>query len=332
MAQLKAYLSEVPAERFKSPMKVADIPRLFTPETFCKLVVQAQRDAKAAAESRQRDVAIISRPSRSSTGSPRSCPARARAARSRSPPRIAAFPPCLMAEAVGQLAAWVAMAHIGFRGRPVAALARETRFLRGARARDSVLDLAVEIESCDDEAVAYRRRADIDGERAIELTDCLGPMLPLAEFDDPGGDGGALRACCATAARRRVAFAASTLPRVSRDGGVPGTSADRDARGAVDARRFSTITFRGGRCFRRRCCSTRKSTSRLRVAAESLALAARYRARAGAHDARQGALVHAARQTHRASRAEMRPGGERRGDIHAVGASRGQDGGHGARR
>ena len=48
MAQLRAYLSEIPAERFKTPMKVADIPRLFTPETFCKLVVQAQRDAKAA--------------------------------------------------------------------------------------------------------------------------------------------------------------------------------------------------------------------------------------------------------------------------------------------
>ena len=31
LAQLKAYLSEVPAERFKTPMKVADIPRLFTP-------------------------------------------------------------------------------------------------------------------------------------------------------------------------------------------------------------------------------------------------------------------------------------------------------------
>jgi acyl carrier protein len=48
LAQLKAYLSEVPADRFKAPMKVAEIPRLFTPETFCKLVVQAQRDAKAA--------------------------------------------------------------------------------------------------------------------------------------------------------------------------------------------------------------------------------------------------------------------------------------------
>jgi acyl carrier protein len=48
MAQLRAYLSEVPDERFRSPMKVADIPRLFTPETFCKLVVKAQQEAKAA--------------------------------------------------------------------------------------------------------------------------------------------------------------------------------------------------------------------------------------------------------------------------------------------
>ena len=45
MAQLRAYLSEIPAERFKTPMKAKDIPRLFTPETFCKLVITAQRDA-----------------------------------------------------------------------------------------------------------------------------------------------------------------------------------------------------------------------------------------------------------------------------------------------
>ena len=49
MAQLRSYLSEIPAERFKTPMKVADIPRLFTPETFCKLVVHAQREAQPAA-------------------------------------------------------------------------------------------------------------------------------------------------------------------------------------------------------------------------------------------------------------------------------------------
>ena len=48
LAHLREYLSEVPAERFKTPMKVADIPRLFTPTTFCKLVVRAQKEAAAA--------------------------------------------------------------------------------------------------------------------------------------------------------------------------------------------------------------------------------------------------------------------------------------------
>jgi len=49
LAQLRSYLSEIPADRFKTPMKVKDIPRLFTPETFCKLVITAQREAPAAA-------------------------------------------------------------------------------------------------------------------------------------------------------------------------------------------------------------------------------------------------------------------------------------------
>ena len=51
MQQLRAYLTEVPPERFKSPMKVADIPRLFTPETFCKLVIRAQRASQASGAS-----------------------------------------------------------------------------------------------------------------------------------------------------------------------------------------------------------------------------------------------------------------------------------------
>jgi acyl carrier protein len=49
MTQLRSYLSEIPADRFKTPMKAKDIPRLFTPETFCKLVITAQREAPAAA-------------------------------------------------------------------------------------------------------------------------------------------------------------------------------------------------------------------------------------------------------------------------------------------
>jgi len=48
LVQLRAYLSEVPADRFRTPTKVKDIPRLFTTETFCKLVVAAQRETPAA--------------------------------------------------------------------------------------------------------------------------------------------------------------------------------------------------------------------------------------------------------------------------------------------
>lgn len=100
------------------------------------------------------------------------------------PARIAAFPAALVAEAVGQLAAWVAMDEIDFRGRPVAALATETRF-QGAAMPGETLDLAVDILECDDDAVAYNGHAAIGGRRIIELVDCLGPMLPVAEFDAP---------------------------------------------------------------------------------------------------------------------------------------------------
>jgi len=46
-ARLRVFLSEVPAGRFTSPLKVADIPRLFTTETFCKMVIRQQRATAA---------------------------------------------------------------------------------------------------------------------------------------------------------------------------------------------------------------------------------------------------------------------------------------------
>jgi acyl carrier protein len=45
LARLKTFLSEVPTERFVTPLRVADIPRLFTTETFCKMVLRQQRAA-----------------------------------------------------------------------------------------------------------------------------------------------------------------------------------------------------------------------------------------------------------------------------------------------
>lgn len=47
MAALKQYLSEVPAEYFKSNMKLNEIPMLFTVETFCKLIVAARNEQVA---------------------------------------------------------------------------------------------------------------------------------------------------------------------------------------------------------------------------------------------------------------------------------------------
>ena len=100
------------------------------------------------------------------------------------PAAVADFPACLVAEAVGQLAAWVSMEHIGYRGRPVAALASETRFF-GAVTPGDLLELTVEIDDVDDDAVSYHGWADVAGRRVIELNHCLGPMLPVAEFDAP---------------------------------------------------------------------------------------------------------------------------------------------------
>ncbi len=51
-ARLKTYLNEVPPDRFKSPMNVGDIPRLFTVETICKLVIRQQRAEPAVSTSR----------------------------------------------------------------------------------------------------------------------------------------------------------------------------------------------------------------------------------------------------------------------------------------
>src|ERR1700680_5011402 len=100
------------------------------------------------------------------------------------PEGIRAFPQCLVAEAVGQLAAWVAMSHIDFRGRPVAALGAETRF-RGEAVPGETLQLAVEIADCDDDMVAYGGNAAVNGRPIIELEHCLGPMLAVADFDAP---------------------------------------------------------------------------------------------------------------------------------------------------
>jgi 3-hydroxymyristoyl/3-hydroxydecanoyl-(acyl carrier protein) dehydratase len=94
------------------------------------------------------------------------------------------FPPSLMAEAVGQLAAWSSMAQLGFVWRPVAGLASAVHYHQ-LPYPGCTLQLEADIERCDAEAVAYGGRAFIDGRLALELVDSVGPMLPMEEFDEP---------------------------------------------------------------------------------------------------------------------------------------------------
>lgn len=100
------------------------------------------------------------------------------------PARLPEFPAALVAEAVGQLAAWASMARLEFRRRPVAGLARETRFLREVRPGDT-LELEADLDSCSEDDVAYAGRAMRNGDAVIALDQCLGPMLPAEDFDAP---------------------------------------------------------------------------------------------------------------------------------------------------
>ncbi len=94
------------------------------------------------------------------------------------------FPASLMAEAVGQLAAWSAMAQLDFAQRPVAGLASAVHYHQLPNP-GCTLQLQADIERCDAEAVAYSGKAFVDGRLALELVDSVGPMLPMEEFDAP---------------------------------------------------------------------------------------------------------------------------------------------------
>ncbi|MGH7806279.1 MAG: hypothetical protein ACREQJ_18165, partial [Candidatus Binatia bacterium] len=92
--------------------------------------------------------------------------------------------PCLVAEAIGQLAAWVAMARFDFALRPVAGLAGDVEFFAPAPA-GSTVELAVTIDRLDETAIAYGGTASLEGRAFLEMRGCVGPMMAMTEFEDP---------------------------------------------------------------------------------------------------------------------------------------------------
>ncbi|HEV2695306.1 MAG TPA: hypothetical protein VG347_20600 [Verrucomicrobiae bacterium] len=100
------------------------------------------------------------------------------------PSTIAEFPLALVAEACGQLAAWASMAALDFKLRPVAGIAPVIELLQPVRPGQT-LELESDLESLDTEAVSYNSVAKVDGTPVLRLQHCVGPMMPVEDFDDP---------------------------------------------------------------------------------------------------------------------------------------------------
>jgi 3-hydroxymyristoyl/3-hydroxydecanoyl-(acyl carrier protein) dehydratase len=94
-----------------------------------------------------------------------------------------ALPPWLVIEAVGQLAAWIAMLRSDFTRRPVAALVGEIQ-VNDVEARGGI-ELEAHIERLDARAILYAGAARSGGHEFVALARCVGPLLPMELFDDP---------------------------------------------------------------------------------------------------------------------------------------------------
>jgi 3-hydroxymyristoyl/3-hydroxydecanoyl-(acyl carrier protein) dehydratase len=100
------------------------------------------------------------------------------------PASIDSFPLSLVSESIGQCAAMSAMKSVDFQFRPVAGIAGAVDFC-GEVKPGQTLRLEADVVKADEEAVGYGGVAKVDGEPIVRLHDCLGPMVGMADFDDP---------------------------------------------------------------------------------------------------------------------------------------------------
>ena len=83
-------------------------------------------------------------------------------------PHDFAPPACLIAEAIGQLAGWIAIEHSDFNSRPVAGLVGEC-VIAGQPSPGQTVELAVQMDECEADAVAYAGSARADGRTIVAL-------------------------------------------------------------------------------------------------------------------------------------------------------------------
>lgn len=91
------------------------------------------------------------------------------------------FPPSLIGETLGQLAAWNVMLTHNFNMRPVAGVVASAQVYRSAYVGETLV-LESYIDALDDTAVQYHSTASIGNEPVFRIEGAIGPLLPMADF------------------------------------------------------------------------------------------------------------------------------------------------------
>ncbi len=92
--------------------------------------------------------------------------------------------PGALSEAIGQLASWLCIQKNAFTARPVFLFADQIK-IHGAVAAGSTVDLHADIQQMDQETFRFSGTASVAGEPKVQIKNCSGYFMPLAELEDP---------------------------------------------------------------------------------------------------------------------------------------------------
>ena len=101
------------------------------------------------------------------------------------PENFGGAPRWMLVEAIGQLAGWLAMANSDFVSRPVGATVGALDLDADCRFPQGILRLAATIERTDRRAILYRGEVSSGGRAVASMRRCIGPLLPIEQFEDP---------------------------------------------------------------------------------------------------------------------------------------------------
>jgi 3-hydroxyacyl-[acyl-carrier-protein] dehydratase len=90
----------------------------------------------------------------------------------------------VVSEAVGQLVSWMALRDNKFTGRPVFLFASQID-LSGIIHAPGTVDLEAWISNRSEDSFIFSGTAKVDGKTVVEIKECGGYFMPLAELEDP---------------------------------------------------------------------------------------------------------------------------------------------------